>query len=155
MKRLLLLLLISVMTLATVSAQSNVSTTYYTPRQQAVSRAISVDDITFTDQKTTVSLQYVGNTSGISLLPSTMLVIHMKGGRMMTLKMQRAKGIPVGDDRRISGDALSFSVDFAPLPVGRRAKVKSFDFMEVSGAGAMSSRYFNVYNIRLDKKNSF
>lgn len=152
MKKIIVMLL-ALVAVAQVAAQ-NFSYNYYTPDQHPTNNALWVDNITFTDQKTVVALQYVaGNTSGINLLPSTKLIVRLKGNRQYMLELKKVEGIPMGPQRTQSNNGVViFRAYFQPIPLGDIKKLKSVDFIEVS-SNNFNASYFNVYNIRISDKN--
>lgn len=142
------------MLMAISATAQNYSKVYYTPDQNTRHRALWVDNVQFTDQNTVVSLQYTGNTKGICLLPSTKLVVHLKGGRQFMLSMERAGGIPISPCRTTNDQGVvQFKAYFPSITMAEVNRIKYIDFIEVS-AMMVKPGYFNVYDIRINKKNA-
>lgn len=160
MKRTLLFLLLSLFVTSVASAQSatgsteKFSLTYYTPDQDPLLNGLWVDDITFNSLKTTVSLHYSGYAKNVRLLPSTKLVLNLKGGKTYVLKASDAEGIPFGTEKIPVDGTVSFKAEFPPIPYDMLNKIKSFDFVESAGEDVLPV-YFNVYDIKLRSKNIY
>lgn len=159
MKRTLLFLLLSLFVTSVAIAQSASTTTkfsqtYYTPDQDPLLNGLWVDDITFNSLKTTVSLHYSGYAKNVRLLPSTKLILNLKGGKTYVLKASDAEGIPFGTEKIPVDGTVSFKAEFPPIPYELLGKIKSFDFMESSGEDILPV-YFNVYDIKLRTKNIY
>lgn len=160
MKKIILLAILSVVTITIASAQSVSSTdkfsvTYYTPDQDPLIKELWIDDITFSSAKTVVSLHYSGYAKNIRLLPSTKLVLNLKGGKTYVLKVDDASGVPFGTVNKIPVDGtVTFQAEFPPIPADMLYKVKSFDFLESAGENVLPV-YINVYNVKLSPKNIY
>lgn len=156
MKKALLLLFASILTVTAANAQNNNDwtpqqnqrTAYYTPKQ-CNRTSIWIDGIEFASDKTIVNM-HSRNGGGINLLPSTKLVCYLKDGRTKVLELTEATIMIGGDEysQLIRGDV--FKAYFPALPRTDVIRIKKIDFIE--NDGAKKGHVFNITGIKINRK---